>query len=927
MANRYWVGGTGDWADTAKWSATSGGSGGASVPTSVDNAYFDGASDAGAAFTVTISATASCRDFIVGDGVAVTALDQQMTFAGSASLTVYGSWYNPATNYVRTFARGITFAATTTGHTITTNGVVITASAQDLIFDGVGGEWTLGSALQQGTAPSGGGSITLNAGTFRTGGYNVVCNFFGADNTSTTKAIYLGASTFTCYNNNFQAGFNGDANATSLTLDAGTSTIVANTFNVGRAVKAFTLYNAKQLNTGNFGVTLAGNFNIANDLEYTLAGTPGVGSLRLGFTSFSIGGTFILQQANTAPTNRVRVSTITLGAPCTLTCNAITIGDGVDFRDIILAGAAAPFNASTKSTGNLGGNTGITFPAAKTVYWNLAGNNNWSANAWATTPTGTPAAANFPLAQDTAVVTEAGAAGTIIINAGWDVGTLTFDGAFGPRTSDVTLNVSNGMFFYGDLKLSSGVILAGTGTVVFTGRKTQTLTSAAKTILGDVLLDSPGGTLVLGDNVTQSANRTFTFAQGALDLNGFILNVGIFSSTNPTTRSIAFGSSKIQISGNGSSTAGTTVLNVSQLVGYSYTGTGLFELVYQGSGFTRLIVGPSGNVTAANAPNISIIGGTDNIAFFAGGSRCIFNSLTFQSGFAGAVGPLSSDGNNNKGVALFGNFTYLPATFNRSLIDDNVFPLLEFLSPSGTQVLTTNASIDGKVAKSDAGTLRFDSALVMSARRFTHTQGTVNLNGRALTCFNWSSSNSNVRSLLFGTGQIVLTGTGTVWDATTATNYSIAPDAGKISMSNSTDTARTFAGGGILTYPEVEIGGDSGTATTTITGGNGFSKLTNTKLVAYTVVFPNVETRVASWNLNGSAGNLITLSRTGGSGTFTIRYVGGAFALAQYLSISNSNALPVRGLYAIYSVNGGGNTGWTFGAPEFGKFLSYFLAD
>ena len=43
MANRYWVGGTGDWDDssTTHWSDTSGGSSGASIPTSSDDITFD----------------------------------------------------------------------------------------------------------------------------------------------------------------------------------------------------------------------------------------------------------------------------------------------------------------------------------------------------------------------------------------------------------------------------------------------------------------------------------------------------------------------------------------------------------------------------------------------------------------------------------------------------------------------------------------------------------------------------------------------------------------------------------------------------------------------------------------------------------------------------------------------------------------------
>ena len=54
MANRYWVGGTGTWDSTTKtnWSATSGGAGGATVPTSADDVYIDANSGSGT-YTIT----------------------------------------------------------------------------------------------------------------------------------------------------------------------------------------------------------------------------------------------------------------------------------------------------------------------------------------------------------------------------------------------------------------------------------------------------------------------------------------------------------------------------------------------------------------------------------------------------------------------------------------------------------------------------------------------------------------------------------------------------------------------------------------------------------------------------------------------------------------------------------------------------------
>ncbi len=56
MANRYWVGGSGTWSDTARWSTSSGGAGGASVPGNSDYAIID--SNSGTpGFTITVSST------------------------------------------------------------------------------------------------------------------------------------------------------------------------------------------------------------------------------------------------------------------------------------------------------------------------------------------------------------------------------------------------------------------------------------------------------------------------------------------------------------------------------------------------------------------------------------------------------------------------------------------------------------------------------------------------------------------------------------------------------------------------------------------------------------------------------------------------------------------------------------------------------
>lgn len=65
MANRYWVGGTGNWdaSDTSHWSDTSGGSGGFSVPGSGDVVTFDGSSGGG---TVTLMYSPTITSITMG---------------------------------------------------------------------------------------------------------------------------------------------------------------------------------------------------------------------------------------------------------------------------------------------------------------------------------------------------------------------------------------------------------------------------------------------------------------------------------------------------------------------------------------------------------------------------------------------------------------------------------------------------------------------------------------------------------------------------------------------------------------------------------------------------------------------------------------------------------------------------------------------
>lgn len=172
MANRYWVGGTGNWdaSTTTNWSASSGGAGGASVPTASDNVIFDTLSNA-TAYTVTITATANCLDFTMG-----APLSGKVTWAGTSSLAISGSLNlsGGTAGITRTYTGQITFIATSGTKTIDVNSV---AMSSEWIFNGSGGTFQLASDLV--TGPGVNGNFTLTAGTFDPNGKTVTINSAG----------------------------------------------------------------------------------------------------------------------------------------------------------------------------------------------------------------------------------------------------------------------------------------------------------------------------------------------------------------------------------------------------------------------------------------------------------------------------------------------------------------------------------------------------------------------------------------------------------------------------------------------------------------------------------------------------------------------------------------------------------------------------
>ena len=544
MANRYWVGGSGTWntTSTTNWSASSGGAGGASVPTAADSVFFDQAGP----YTVTMTGALTCLDFTTSNdsfpaNTITFATGTSPTLAISGSMRLAGSGW---TSWTSTGA--ITFNATTTGKTIITNGLSFPGAfaTDSLIFNGVGGGWTLGSSITFNN-----GRINVTAGTFNTGNFNVTAE--GLVSTSGgTRSIVLGSSTLTI-GGSTSGGFSVSLTSAGLTWNAGTSQInitASSTTFAGAGLNfynvAFTVANASART-----VTGANTYN-----NFAVTASPSAGTTTVTFDSKqTINGT--LSTTGTAGNRRVFFSSATYGISVDLAVNSAPSLTDADFRGLYVTGTAAPISGTR--IGNRGECRGITFSTPKTVYWNNTVGGNWSSNSWALSSGGAVSTDNFPLPQDTAVIGNTGlntSAGVTLDAAIGFIGSVDMSG----RTSAMTFFINNSTSVYGNWTNGSGTTISNTATLTFSGGGTQTITSAGKTFTCPITIDTYGGTVQLADALN-IGTQTLTVTNGTFTTAGFAVAAATLSSSNSNVRTINLGASTVTFAqNNGGINFGTT---------------------------------------------------------------------------------------------------------------------------------------------------------------------------------------------------------------------------------------------------------------------------------------------------------------------------------------------------------------------------------
>lgn len=666
-STRYWVGGTGNWSDTARWSTSSGGASGASVPRSHDDVIFNAASNA-TAYTATVN--------VVTGGIRFKALtisgpaSGSVTLFGSAAIVgIHGSVTLPATGLIGAYNGDITLSGSASGKIFTTNGVTFSSSI--ITVNGISCGWSLGGAFA-------GSSLILTNGSFDTASYGVTLGSITASITNVVT-LSLGSSTValsTAAGVNFQIGVD-TVFPLGLTLNSGTSTISLSSATLSFYGGNKSFYNVVFSSTSAGSVTISGA-NTFNNLSVTGITSAGLKIVGLS-TDQTINGTLTLS-VGTDATMRTFVRSNTLGTTRTLTCAAVASLTDIDFRDIALDGAAAPVSGTR--LGDCKGNSGITFPAAKTVYWRNSLGGDWgqSAATWSLTNGGTASVNALPLAQDTAIFTSSypNIGATVNLFPAYNIGTIDMSARTANTMTLATTTLTPAI--YGNWINGTGTTLTGTGTLTFAGRGSQTITSAGGTFTQPLTINSPGGVTTLQDAFS-ATNSTYTLTTGTFDANGYNVTItnggGLFAFSGAGTKTVAIGSgtwSFPSTSGTfwnagatGTTVTGTGTISSASASAKTFAGGGISYsgiTLNQGGAGTLTI---TGNNTFANISN----------TYKATGATTINMGTTTQT-----VGNFTASGEAGRVLTVQGSSASSPATL---IVTGSTKPNVDYLAVTGVR--------------------------------------------------------------------------------------------------------------------------------------------------------------------------------------------------------------------------------------------------
>ena len=938
MATRYWVEVSGDlngnWnSGTSHWSATSGGSGGASTPTSTDDVIFDQPG------TYTVNQVTAfnlyginCRDLTVETGTI------SFTLSGGYNLplNLYGSLYVPGD---AVWTMPIVFSATSSK----TIDMACTTSAY-VKFYGVGGIWVLlGDLTTTGTAE-------LYQGTLNLGGYYLTCNKFESNNAQVRSIIF------------------------------GYANIIINVVDTNSGISMHQINNFTYTGEGGFyitelidspAITINGyspTYSNAPNLKFTTgASVPTITSLWVsnldfGTTSFDYGvgnasvsgltlsssGTYTglgvtTTRTGTIISNGKTIASFRIGGTVTYEPGLI-----ITLEDALTTTGTTTFDAGTL---NLYGSvlTANTFSSNNTTTRTIAFGNYGTSNiitnnllmaiATGFSSTGTSGgfvvpdtdlvpghtftfgttggtSANAPNLTFTSGANSASPTTGSYFNS-LDFGTTSF------TTTARTLNINNITLSSSGTYTALDLNIRGTGTLTYNGKTTGNVTLSAGTptfadtvtcasfavntsvtfIYNGGLAAIPSFTQATGSTVTFNVSYaltttgTYSHTSGALILaDGVTLSTGIYTAGGNS--SIQFGTASAGNINLTHTTAATFVVSITSVTTSSFSGPGGFTCTDM-SVARQFLCGYTSGSTSATLPNLTFSTGSATITITA---TSYFNNIDF-----GTVSSTVSGG-----VGVIGNATLSSSATYTGLV-------MTFLLPaSSSQTLTTNGKTINAltvqpttVSPSYTGKVTFAGAVTMT-NAFTFSGGTI-VAPYNISCLNFAMPNASLGSpytRIFRGSNTNLTLTGNsvssvaVFSNTPATGLTMT----NINIRTTSSAIKTFAGGN-ATYPVLI---NAGAGNLTISGNNTFDTITNSVQPTTFRFTANTTQTVTNFNVAGISGSLVTINSTSSPNPATLSKSSG-FVNGGFLSIQDSTVTGGATWYAgPTSTNTSNNTGWIF---------------
>jgi gliding motility-associated-like protein len=585
----YWVGGSGNWSDVARWSFSSGGPSSGCLPSLSDNIFFDSQSFSASGQTVNFN-----LPLIAFHNMSWLGAANIPTLISTGQIRAYGS-ITLISNMTLNQTGDLYFQSSTTGRTITTANKLFQGN---LYFNGNGGEWRLQDSLRTTKF------INLLYGHLNSNSKFIECsNFYSTE--PNPRILTISNSIVDVKNTSgLYYEINWKVNNQNLELNSLNSQI-----NLSRATPLLTAYfehvgvsryhNLRFYNASSSGMNAQGlKFNkiefdspnlssinlvqadslffraplgaqasLASDsitylnsqFPLLLNGNNRIGTAVFGSDAKLLGnnsyGTVLLNPgsaytfgagvtqtlfqnlvAQAGCNNSISIESSESGTRAILRKTSGTVNvNAANIQDISATGGAT-FNAINSS--DLGNNSGWVFNSnpSRNLYW-IGGTGNWSDSThWSLTSGGTPVNC-IPSALDNVFFDTNSFSATgqsVTLNTENAIcRNMTWTGArFTP-----TLTGSNGVRVFGSLTLISQMRYTATGNIVFKATSQgQTITTANLLLSSPVSFSGAGGEWILQDSLKSS--KQLSLISGKLNSNGKVIKVFQFFSDFTTSRTL-----------------------------------------------------------------------------------------------------------------------------------------------------------------------------------------------------------------------------------------------------------------------------------------------------------------------------------------------------------------------------------------------------